>query len=328
MSHNIPSNQSSWPSKDLQEAYFMQYFIQELAQWFDTCDASGKHFARVVPGRATTCPALYYAILSASARHISRRQRLSDGDVLFSGKKLPIVGDEIALEYQGLCISRLVASYSSVDEVLLDEDLLTATVILRFYEEVDAPLAGIDNETYLRGTQILASAQAATAIEKEGLQRASFWVAFRQEFHKALLKQRAFSFNPDCCRSEAYGTLNTADDSTWANRMILHCADILGYCYGDGLHILDSYNALLEYNQAWQELAPSVFSPIFSKEPDRSRGEVFPELWYLDDCTGGDRVTDRLEQNALLDVLVRTEKIHALPTTDAQERLKYAWKIV
>lgn len=100
------------------------------------------------------------------------------------------------------------------------------------------------------------------------------------------MKQRAFSFNPDCCRSEAYGTLNTADDSTWANRMILHCADILGYCYGDGLHILDSYNALLEYNQAWQELAPSVFSPIFSKEPDRSRGEVFPELWYLDDCTG------------------------------------------
>lgn len=91
----------------------------------------------MVPGRATTCPALYYAILSASARHISRRQRLSDGDVLFSGKKLPIVGDEIALEYQGLCISRLVASYSSVDEVLLDEDLLTATVILRFYEEVD-----------------------------------------------------------------------------------------------------------------------------------------------------------------------------------------------
>lgn len=47
------------------------------------------------------------------------------------------MGDEIALEYQGLCISRLVASYGSVGEVLLDEDLLAAAVILRFYEEVD-----------------------------------------------------------------------------------------------------------------------------------------------------------------------------------------------
>lgn len=90
-----------------------------------------------MPGRALACPALYYAVLSASARHISRRQCLSDGDVLFSGRTLPAVGDEIALEYQDLCISHLVASYSSVDEVLLDEDLLAATVILRFYEEVD-----------------------------------------------------------------------------------------------------------------------------------------------------------------------------------------------
>lgn len=150
-----------------------------------------------------------------------------------------------------------------------------------------APLAGIDNETYLRGTQILVSAQAATAIEKEGLQRAAFWVAFRQEFHKALLKQRAFSFNLDCCMSVTYGTLDVADDSTWANRMVLHCADILGYCYGErSVPALDAYNALLEYNHTWQRLAPSIFSPIYSKKPDRSREEIFPEIWYLDDCTG------------------------------------------
>lgn len=70
--------------------------------------------------------------------------------------------------------------------------------------------------------------------------------------------------------------------------MVLHCADILGYCYDNERkhHDLDAYNAFLEYNHTWQVLAPPVFSPMFSKEPDRSKGEVFPELWYLDDCTG------------------------------------------
>lgn len=41
--------------------------------------------------------------------------------------------------------------------------------------------------------------------------------------------------------------------------------------------------------------------------------------------TGGDRVTDRLEQEALLDILVKTEKTHSLSTAKAQKDLQEAW---
>jgi hypothetical protein len=41
---------------------------------------------------------------------------------------------------------------------------------------------------------------------------------------------------------------------------------------------------LLRSRQLWEELGPPSFKPIYAREPVRSRGEVFPELWYLDNC--------------------------------------------
>ena len=40
---------------------------------------------------------------------------------------------------------------------------------------------------------------------------------------------------------------------------------------------------------------------------------------------GGDRFEDRADQEALLDVLVRTENDHARRTTAVQNQLKEAW---
>lgn len=40
---------------------------------------------------------------------------------------------------------------------------------------------------------------------------------------------------------------------------------------------------------------------------------------------GGDQVADKLEQKALLQMLVKTEEIHALSTSKAQRMLKEAW---
>ncbi|PIG89123.1 hypothetical protein AARAC_011465 [Aspergillus arachidicola] len=31
-------------------------------------------------------------------------------------------------------------------------------------------------------------------------------------------------------------------------------------------------------------MAPPTFNLIYLRQPDRSKGEVFPELWFLDDC--------------------------------------------
>jgi hypothetical protein len=41
--------------------------------------------------------------------------------------------------------------------------------------------------------------------------------------------------------------------------------------------------------------------------------------------SGGDRVTDKIEQDALLEILIRTEEIHSLSTGKAQKELREAW---
>lgn len=87
-----------------------------------------------------------------------------------------------------------------------------------------APLVGVEDETYLRGTQVFLEAETHTVVRGQGLQNAAFWFGFRQEFHRAFIKQRAFRFDLSCWRYLKYKTLEAADDFTWANRVILHCA--------------------------------------------------------------------------------------------------------
>lgn len=102
---------------------------------FDSCDVE-RHFAILAPHRAFQCPALRYAIFSASARHISRRKHLSMKSKMPMQGTRPDIGSEVALEYQSLCISHLMALSGDPLEVQ-DENLLAASVILRFYEELD-----------------------------------------------------------------------------------------------------------------------------------------------------------------------------------------------
>lgn len=154
------------------------------------------------------------------------------------------------------------------------------------------------------------------------------------------------------------------------------------------------YDELVAFETLWAEMGSPSFKPIYAREPDRARGEVFPELWYVNNChvaglqflelarilltvynpklprlgpgqrtamrtvdrevrtivlrlygmalsyqhsppglvnafvaigMCGDRFTDRLEQEALLGVLVELEDEHAYPTTNTRELLKGAW---
>jgi hypothetical protein len=103
---------------------------------FDLCDPE-RHFAQVVPQRARHCPALLNAIYTASARHLCRLDEYkTDNVVEYQGKRLADLQIETAVEYHSLCIEHLV-SVSDDPEALSDENLLVASIILRFYEEVD-----------------------------------------------------------------------------------------------------------------------------------------------------------------------------------------------
>ncbi|KAJ5099319.1 hypothetical protein N7532_006320 [Penicillium argentinense] len=167
---------------------------------------------------------------------------------------------------------------------------------------------GEDTESALRGIQIFLDAQAMSAVSGFGLRHAAYWIALRQEIITAFSKQRTFRLPLGPC--EPYRSFEPADDYVWADRLVIHCADVLQYCFGsEEEHLPDThtqpqfgssmgilhpvpptdmriarYDELVSFESLWSELGPPSFKPIYTREPDRSRGEVFPELWYLNNC--------------------------------------------
>lgn len=81
---------------------------------------------------------------------------------------------DTAVEYHSRCIEHLV-SVSDDPEAIFDENLLIASIILRFYEEVDAPLSGRRqrngaprNPRFHRSTSIIRFSDQSSASRLQG----------------------------------------------------------------------------------------------------------------------------------------------------------------
>jgi hypothetical protein len=94
----------------------------------------------MVPQRAIFCPVLRYAILTASAGHLTRlvacRGNSGNDVVEVSGVRLPGLTMDTAVRYQDTCISYLLEMSKDPNEQY-NEDIITAATILRFYEQID-----------------------------------------------------------------------------------------------------------------------------------------------------------------------------------------------
>lgn len=115
----IYQNALVWPLQEKEEAILMRNFVENLAPSLDLCDPD-KHFALVVPHRAATSPILLNAIFACSAVHLSR---VSDFDLYTSDR------------YYQECLKHLIPMLND-SAAVMDENLLAATVILRYLEEV------------------------------------------------------------------------------------------------------------------------------------------------------------------------------------------------
>jgi Fungal specific transcription factor domain len=109
-----------WPLQVREEAVLMRHFIITMAPYFDLCDPR-RHFALVVPQRAIESPVLLNAIFASSARHLSRIRNFEA---------------TISDRYHQECLKHLIPLLSD-NAAVMDENLLAATIILRFLEEVE-----------------------------------------------------------------------------------------------------------------------------------------------------------------------------------------------
>ncbi|MCJ1391071.1 hypothetical protein MMC18_003932 [Xylographa bjoerkii] len=255
-----------WPLSSIEEAKLMRYFVDHLAVWFDLCDPL-RHFALVVPQRAAICPPLLYAVFAVSARHLSR-----------VGTYDPYAADR----YYEKCLNHLTKMMDD-EAASMDENLLAATVVLRWLEEIEVPLSGFDLQSHLVGTSALISAQESASHPPSGLRQAAFWVALRQEIYIAFTNQRIVRWNLD--RSPLDHSFSATDDCTWANRMVLCCAVVLKFCFDtEGDHTVSRWAELRRYCERWRSSLPDSFSPIYYSEPSVENDDVLPQVWHIGDA--------------------------------------------
>lgn len=137
-------------------------------------------------------------------------------------------------------------------------------------------------DTAIRGLQFFLEAQASLALCSTGFRSAVFWVGFRQEFHLAYSQQRSFRLPLRVCDDYLHG--GDAPDHVLVNRLIIICAHIVQYCYGDQSPVDSaSYEELIDLYRHWLNSRPASFSPVYSAAPDTEKNEVFPQKWYLND---------------------------------------------
>jgi hypothetical protein len=110
-----------------------------------------------------------------------------------------------------------------------------------------------------------------------------FWIGFRQKFHVAFSQQRPFRLSLSSCQS--YLSWTPAADHVWVNRLLIIGAHALQYCYDDRSDRgLARYHELVELHNQWLRCRPLSFSPIYLENPNHERSELFPHIWYIEDC--------------------------------------------
>ncbi|CAG8058812.1 unnamed protein product [Penicillium olsonii] len=253
-----------WPLRDPQEARLLQHFVNNVAPFFDCTDRQ-QHFAIHIPHRARRCETLFNAIMAMSARHLNRT---TDFDTFVSD------------HYYQACLEKLIPALDN-HGVTMDDDLLTATVILRLLEEFDVPLAGSDIRGHSFGTKAFIRGPTLMTTTPS-LRQAVYWSGLRQEIYNALSLQQAPDIDLSSLNlNSQFSPLgpDAGDDCAWANQAIAHCADVLIFCFGEGHRSTAVHAELKAQNEQWTETRPDSFDPFFVGE-EVEIGAAFPDIRF------------------------------------------------
>lgn len=267
-----------------------------------------------MPHRARRSPPLLNAIFSAAAIHLRyvSRTRHPGKVAEYGGFELPKLDKVSEIKYYQATTAYLRALCNE-DKHAQDEDLLAATVIIRFYEDFEELIKeekGKDRTLNVRPFQLFVTAQARPNLPLDhpyenydfrvrgcfggvrhlaeqylkSYQHSSFRIALRQECQRALLSKEEIKLP-----LEAWKLLegfDEAEDSVWADRHLYHYANVLQFCFSERETIVgraQRWQELKDFEVRWEEERPLSFSHYMKKEANREVGEVFPQIWYVSD---------------------------------------------
>ncbi|CAK7238379.1 hypothetical protein SEUCBS140593_010626 [Sporothrix eucalyptigena] len=248
------------PLRDPQIAALLQHYTANLACWFDVNDPHHQ-FETFVPYLALNCPILLHAVLALSACHLNRLHRASDTSY------------DAAAQFHDLCIQDLIPALADASTAL-DNVLPISTVVLRMYEMLS--YVEQDHQRHLKGCSSLFRHNRKN-IGFRALKRTAFWMYFRQEIMVALATRKPTTIKPSHWKVDI--TWGGDFDHVKTEQMTMLVAEVVDYCFGeddDG----ERWNDLQREVDAWKELLPESFQPLFVIEDS---GEPFPRILYL--CT-------------------------------------------
>ncbi|OAA53622.1 ARCA-like protein [Niveomyces insectorum RCEF 264] len=278
------SERSVYPLHNKQEAMLLRHFVQKLAIWLDLCEPT-QQFGILVPQRAATCSVLRNAMLALAAKHLAH---VSD------------FARYVSDHYHQECL-RVLIPLLSHEATAADENLFAATIILRVWEEMEYKHTGFDPHSYLLGIHAFVHGHGPGLVPNS-LGAASFWVGLRQELYTATVNQQPVKAPLVPALVDGARALGPAADHDWANRAVVHCVDVLNFCFGGGggdrndrprgnvsqpqpqpqpapLPLLRrSWHDLSAWHERWTELLPPSYTPLLHRA--RGPGEAFPEIWY------------------------------------------------
>lgn len=250
------------------------------------------------------------AIFSAAALHLRHSFRINrPGEIPhYAGYELRDLNEVSTIKYY-LATNAYLRVLCNNEDHTRDEDLLAATVIMRFYEELAELISGEPRDQLTRPFQLFVAAQAKPStfhfpqerynFQAAGVfasvrdviepylnsyQHASFRIALRQECQRALLARRQVDLPLETWHFlEGF---DETEDSVWTDRHLYHYARVLQYCFNHEEHSArktERWEALHGFEKLWEETRPLSFSPYHKTEPDRAAGEIFPKYWYVNE---------------------------------------------
>jgi hypothetical protein len=116
--------------------------------------------------------------------------------------------------------------------------------------------------------------------------QATFLVVLRQEIVIAFRTQRPVELLREYI--EADRSLSRTDDWALSFRIIVLCAEILNFCYGEEPKTVTIWDDLAGRTRLWMEAKPASFEPFLHRRAD-SESALFPQMWLLNDCHGTSR---------------------------------------